>query len=191
MDKKTFIKQYIAKLQNILDIVDKNEITQIIELLDSLDRTGNVIYFIGNGGSAATVSHMVNDFGTGLRRRGLKNLNVVSLADNMSVITAVGNDIGFENTFYMQIKDIITANDVLFAVSCSGNSPNIIRAVEYAKSIGSTIVGVTGFDGGKLKKLSDISFHVPTQKGEYGLCEDVHMILDHVIYSYYTKDSND
>ena len=109
----------------------------------------------------------------------------------MSVITAVGNDIGFENTFYMQIKDIITANDVLFAVSCSGNSPNIIRAVEYAKSIGSTIVGVTGFDGGKLKKLSDISFHVPTQKGEYGLCEDVHMILDHVIYSYYTKDSND
>ncbi|MDC0933906.1 SIS domain-containing protein, partial [Arcobacteraceae bacterium] len=95
------------------------------------------------------------------------------------------NDIGYENIFYAQLKRKIKKNDVLIAISCSGNSENIIKAVDYAKEQEAVIVGLTGFDGGKLKKLSNISFHVPTSKGEYGLVEDAHMILDHIIYSYY------
>ena len=130
---------------------------------------------------------MVNDLGVGLRRRGIINFNIMSLGDNSAVTSAIANDIGFENIFYMQIEGILKADDVIIAISCSGNSPNITKAIEYAKKVGSTIIGVTGFDGGELKKLSDINFHVDAPKGEYGFVEDVHMILDHMIYSYYIE----
>ena len=188
MEKNIFINDYISRLIKILEKVDISPIEAIITLLDKMDNSGNTIYIIGNGGSAATSSHMANDFGTGLKRRNLKNLNVVSLADNTSVVTAIGNDIGFENIFYMQIKDVIRAEDVLLVISCSGNSPNLIKAVQYAKTFGTKIVSLTGFDGGKLMELSDINYHVPTEFGEYGLCEDMHMIFDHIIYSYFTRD---
>ena len=89
----------------------------------------------------------------------------------------------------MQLKDNITKDDVLIAISCSGNSKNITKAVKYAKKQGSKIIGITGFDGGKLKEKSDISFHIKTEKDEYGLVEDAHMILDHIIYSYYISQS--
>ena len=191
MKLEKFIQNYSIGLQKLLDEVDVHAISEIIETFDAYADSGRKIFFIGNGGSAATASHMVNDFGTGLRRRGILNLNVISLADNSAVITAVANDIGYENTFYMQIKDVITKDDALFAISCSGNSSNIIKAAEYAKKIGSKIIGVTGFEGGKLRAMSDINFHVPTASGEYGLCEDMHMILDHIIYSFYTQDQND
>jgi D-sedoheptulose 7-phosphate isomerase len=187
----TFIDAYIKRLNELLTLCDTVAIGKIVELFDDLSGTSRRVYFIGNGGSAATASHMVNDFGTGLRRRGLKNLDVISLSDNSAVITALSNDIGYDMTFLMQIKDIIMPSDVLFAISCSGNSPNVIKAVKYAKSLGTTIVGITGFQGGKLKGLADINFHVPTAEGEYGLCEDMHMILDHIIYSYYTREDLD
>ena len=191
MNINNYIKFYVRRLNELLVSCDTAAITEIIELFDAMSGTNRRIYFIGNGGSAATASHMVNDFGTGLKRRGLKNLDVISLSDNSAVITAVANDIGYENVFYTQIKDIIRQSDVVFAISCSGNSPNIIKAVEYSKSIGATIVGVTGFTGGSLQQLADINFHVPTAEGEYGLCEDMHMILDHIIYSYYTREDDD
>ena len=188
MKKNIFIKDYISRLIKILEKVDISPIEEILSLLEKMDNSGNTIYVIGNGGSAATASHMANDFGTGLKRRDLKNLNIVSLADNTSVVTAIGNDIGFENIFYMQIKDVIKAEDVLLAISCSGNSPNLIKAVRYAKTLGTKIVSLTGFDGGELKEISDINYHVPTENGEYGLCEDMHMIFDHIIYSYFTRE---
>ena len=87
----------------------------------------------------------------------------------------------------MQMKGLLSSEDLVIAISCSGNSPNIVKAVDYAKKLGSKVIGVTGFEGGHLKKISDINFHVDTPKGEYGLVEDVHMILDHIIYSYYIK----
>jgi len=159
-----------------------NEIKNSLE--DSLKNNGK-IYIVGNGGSAATASHMANDLTVGLKLREIRNFVVESLSDNSSICTAIANDIGYENIFYAQIKNKIKKEDILIAISCSGNSPNILKAAEYAKQKGSTIIGMTGFDGGKLKELSDIKFHVQTDKGEYGLVEDVHMILDHIIYSYY------
>ncbi len=130
---------------------------------------------------------MQNDIGIGLKRRGIKNFRIRSLADNIAVTTAISNDIGYENIFLAQIKNEITANDILLSISCSGNSPNIIKAVEYAKNCETTIIGLTGFSGGKLKELSDICLHIDTRDGEYGLVEDMHMILDHLIYSYYIE----
>jgi D-sedoheptulose 7-phosphate isomerase len=109
------------------------------------------------------------------------------LGDNSPVVTAIANDIGYENIFYMQMKGLINADDVVIALSCSGDSPNIIKAVNYAQDLGCKIIGVTGFDGGSLKKISDISFHIDAPKNEYGLVEDAHMILDHIIYSYYIQ----
>jgi D-sedoheptulose 7-phosphate isomerase len=180
-----FIKQYIAKLTTVLNGLDINIIEQIVKEFEQVHNNNGRIYIIGNGGSAATASHIANDLSIGLKLRDIRNFNIESLSDNSSVCTAIANDIGYENIFYAQIKNKIERNDVLIAISCSGNSANILKAVEYAKKQKITIVGLTGFEGGKLKELSDIKFHIPTQKGEYGLVEDAHMILDHIIYSYY------
>ncbi|MCX6060971.1 MAG: SIS domain-containing protein [Campylobacterales bacterium] len=176
---------YINNLIQLLQKIDYEIVDQIIKILEEAAHKQSSIYIIGNGGSSATASHMVNDLGAGLRRRGLINLDITSLADNVPVITAIANDIGYENIFYMQLEGLLKPEDLIIAISCSGNSPNIVKAVEYAKNIGSTIIGITGFDGGDLKKLCDVNFHIDAPKGEYGLVEDMHMILDHMIYSYY------
>lgn len=187
MNVKEFTRSYIENLKDLLDKVDENVVEKIIEQIDKCVTNKSRLYVIGNGGSSATVSHMANDLGVGLKRRDIISLDIVSLGDNSPVVTAVANDIGYDNIFYMQLKDIMKPEDVLLAISCSGNSPNIVKAVEYAKEVGSKVIGVSGFDGGKLKELSDIKFHVDAPKGEYGLVEDIHMILDHIIYSYYIQ----
>lgn len=182
-----FIESYTNNLIDILNTLDKEVIENIKDALENTIKNNSKIYIIGNGGSAATASHMANDLGIGLKLRDIKNFHVESLSDNSSVCTAIANDIGYENIFYAQIKNKIRKEDVLIAISCSGNSANIVKAVEYAKNQETTIVGMTGFEGGKLKELADVKFHIPTAKGEYGLVEDVHMILDHIIYSYYVS----
>lgn len=184
---ENFIKQYTENLSDILKNIDTHVVSKIKNSLDSTIKNKSKIYILGNGGSAATASHMANDLSVGLKLRDIRNFNVESLSDNSSVCTAIANDIGYENIFYAQIKNKIHKNDVLIAISCSGNSSNILKAVEYAITQGTTIIGLTGFDGGKLKELSNINFHVDTPKGEYGLVEDVHMILDHILYSYYVS----
>lgn len=185
-----FIVKYIDELKNLLDKVDPNVISNIIQELDLTAEKKSRIYILGNGGSSATASHMVNDLGAGLRRREIMNFDVTSLGDNSPVVTAIANDIGYENIFYMQMKGLISSEDLIIAISCSGNSPNILKAVEYAKKLGCKIISATGFDGGGLKLMSDINLHVDAQNGEYGLVEDVHMILDHIIYSYYISRGN-
>ncbi|MGE4511076.1 MAG: SIS domain-containing protein [Sulfurimonadaceae bacterium] len=182
---KSFFTNYISHLTDILQTINIASIEQIVLKLEDVNNANAKVYIIGNGGSAATASHMANDLSVGLKLREIRNFNVESLSDNSSVCTAIANDIGYENIFYAQLKNKITKDDLLIAISCSGNSPNIVKAAEYAKVEGATVVGMTGFEGGKLKELADIKFHVATQKGEYGIVEDVHMILDHIIYSYY------
>lgn len=183
---RSFVREYTQKLITLLKKID---VDAIVAILNALEKTEGKIYIIGNGGSAATASHMVNDLGIGLKRRGIRSFDVESLNDNTPVCTAIANDIGYENIFYMQLKGRITKDDILIALSCSGNSQNILKAVNHAKEIGSTIIGATGFDGGELMQKSDINFHVPTAKNEYGLVEDMHMILDHIIYSFYIEQA--
>ena len=130
---------------------------------------------------------MVNDLAIGLKIRDIKTINAISLSDNSAINFAIANDIGFENVFYMQLKGILKPNDIIIAISCSGNSLNIIKAIKYAKEIGSKIVGLTGFDGGDLKRLSDIKIHFETNKGEYGLVEDAHSIVNHLLIDYFKK----
>ena len=187
---KNFIRRYISEIKSKFDLVDHRVISDIIVKLNSCEKNNATVYVIGNGGSAATASHIQNDLGVGLKGRGLLNLNIVSLCDNLSVITAIANDVGYESVFFYQIKDVIKKNDLLIAISCSGNSKNIIKAVKYSKDIGATVIGMTGFDGGELKKLADISYHIETKEGDYGVVEDMHMMLDHMIYTYYIEGIN-
>ena len=187
MKIKPFVADYLTRLKLILDDVDPDVVSNIVCTLEETIINHSRIYIIGNGGSSATASHMVNDLGVGLRRRNIINFDVASLDDNGPVVSAIANDIGYENIFFMQMKGLLNPNDVIIAISCSGDSPNIIKAVDYAKELGCVIIGLTGFEGGYLRTVSDISFHVNAPKDEYGLVEDAHMILDHIIYSYYIQ----
>ena len=187
MKIKPFVAEYLTRLKLILDNIDSNVISDIVNMLEQTIKNKSRIYIIGNGGSSATASHMANDLGAGLRRRNIVNFDVVSLVDNGPVISAIANDIGYENIFFMQMKGLLNPSDVVIAISCSGDSPNIIKAVDYAQDLGCKIIGVTGFNGGYLKTMTDISFHINVPKNEYGLVEDTHMILDHIIYSYYIQ----
>ena len=183
----SFVSQYKSDLCRLVSDINVEIVESIIAEIDRCNNSKSHIYIIGNGGSAATASHMKNDLETGLKRNGGMSLDILSLCDNASVLTALANDVGYENIFYSQIEGKISKDDLLIAISCSGNSENIIKSVEYARNIGVKIVGLTGFDGGSLKALSDINYHIQTEQGEYGLVEDMHMSLNHMLYTYYIK----
>jgi len=178
-----YISAYFKHLTQILSELDLSSIEKFIGLLLSARKEGKNVYFIGNGGSAATASHFANDLAIGTRSKKLP-FKVMSLTDNSSVITAIGNDYGYEQVFVKQLEACLGSGDLLVAISASGNSPNILKAVEYTKENNGITIGLTGFDGGELKKIVDHVIHVPTVKGDYGPVEDVHMILDHVVGNY-------
>ena len=181
-----YISAYFKHLTQILSELDLSSIEKFIGLLLSARKEGKNVYFIGNGGSAATASHFANDLAIGTRSKKLP-FKVMSLTDNSSVITAIGNDYGYEQVFVKQLEACLGSGDLLVAISASGNSPNILKAVEYTKENNGITIGLTGFDGGELKKIVDHVIHVPTVNGDYGPVEDVHMILDHVVGNYLMK----
>jgi D-sedoheptulose 7-phosphate isomerase len=180
---KRYCQSYFNYLNEILAAISLSEIEKFIKtLLDARDQ-GATIYFIGNGGSAATSSHFANDIAIGTRQFD-KPFRVISLCDNNAVLTAIGNDDGFESIFSQQLQVLLNRGDIVVAISASGNSANLLKAIDVAKHKEAKTVGITAFDGGKLKDMVDISVHVPTGKGEYGPAEDAHMVLDHLISNY-------
>ena len=182
-DPVAFAGAYFEYLTSVLKTIDTREIGQFIEtLLDARER-GATIFFIGNGGSTATASHFANDIAIGTNSYE-KPFRAVSLTDSNAIITAVGNDFGFEEIFVRQLRVLGRAGDVVVAISASGNSPNLIRAFDYAKSIGIKTVAITAFDGGKIKQMADEGVHVPTAPKEYGPAEDSHLVLDHLVGAY-------
>lgn len=181
-----FAKHYAAYLSEVLSKLDYAQVGQMIEtVIDARNRGAN-IFFIGNGGSAATASHFANDISIGTRVTD-KPFKAMALTDNMAILTAIANDDGYEHIFTKQLQNFAQNKDVLVAISASGNSPNVIHAVEFAKKKNMKVIGLTGFDGGKLREMSDIKIHVQTKKGEYGPVEDVHMFIDHLLGSYLNR----
>ena len=146
---------------------------------------GSVVrpFFIGNGGSTATASHFANDIAIGTNSYD-KPFRAVSLTDSNAIITAVGNDFGYEEIFVRQLQVLGGAGDVVVAISASGNSLNLLRTFDYAKKIDIKTVAITAFDGGKMKQMADEGVHVPTAPKEYGPAEDAHMVLDHLVGAY-------
>ena len=178
---KQEIENYISEEIETLKRLDVNSLNDAVRLLvETKDRNGT-IYVFGNGGSSATASHFQNDFNKGVSEHILRKFNFLCLNDNIPTIMAVANDIGFEEIFRFQLDGHIKPGDICIAISGSGNSKNVINAVEYAKSKGNKVIGLTGFNGGRLKALSDVSLHVPVNSMQ--ITEDIHMFFDHLMMS--------
>jgi len=179
--------RYALYLGSLLADLDCEAIGRVGQVLEDARRSNRTIFVLGNGGSASTASHLANDLGLGTRHKGGKAYRAISLADNVAFLTAAANDIGYELIFTEQLKTLLQPGDVVIAISASGNSPNVLRAVEYAKKRGGFTIGLTGFDGGALKKIADDSIHIATPHGDYAPVEDLHLILGHLVASYLTR----
>lgn len=186
---QTYITNYLKSIIEFIDLINIIEIERILIILQKVRMEGNRLFVCGNGGSAAHAMHFAGDLGKNVTADELGRFNVISLCDNITVFTAYSNDIGYDVVFSEQLKNFnLTKGDCLLAISSSGNSPNIIKACEYAKAKGAYILGLCGFDGGELKKMADYYLHI--NSNEYEKVEDLHMIVLHIIVSYFKNNKN-
>ena len=181
---KDYLINYMKYLSSVFKKLDCNAIENIINVFHKARLNGNTIFLIGNGGSASTCSHMSEDLSFGAFIEGKKPFRTICLADNSPYLTALGNDIGFENVCWGQLQSLLQKGDIVVGFSGSGNSENIIKAMEYANKKGAITVGLLGFNGGKMKDICNHNIIVKTDKGMYGPVEDLHMILAHMISTY-------
>lgn len=184
-----FIKNYFEELKNTMDEISMQDIKKVTNVLYDAYKKNKYVFIIGNGGSASLASHFACDLGKGTLQRVYdekeKRFKVISLTDNVAHLTALGNDLGYDNIFSQQLKNLINHGDILIAITGSGNSKNILKAVELASRSGATTIGFLGFDGGKLKNMVDYYIHVSSN--HYGRIEDLHLVLTHLISSYLAK----
>lgn len=173
------IRSYIATLRETVDRLPVERIAQVVDALQTARLTGKQVFIMGNGGSASTASHFVCDLAKNTRIPSLPHFRVIGLTDNMAIFSAYANDEGYENVFAAQLANLVEADDVVIAISASGNSANVIKAVEEARKHDAIAVGFTGFDGGRLASLVDIHVHVDSHIIEH--VEDAHLMLEHMI----------
>lgn len=176
---KEYLQKYIEGQVEVLKKTNNHLLAQVCEMLLIARKNNNTIYFAGNGGSAATASHFTNDMVKGLSVEGKKRFKCFSLVDQVPVITALANDYSYEDIFSEQLKNYGKKDDILFVISGSGNSKNIVKGLNFAKSIGMKTIGFSGRDGGQLKGLCDLSVIADTWGMEQ--LEDMHMIYEHAI----------
>jgi D-sedoheptulose 7-phosphate isomerase len=180
---KLDVGPFLSRVSEELARIDPAEVRALADAIYDCYEHGRTAFLIGNGGSGSNASHFCEDLGKGtLRRQDFdddrkKRLRVLSLTDNTPYILAWGNDEGFERVFSEQLKNLASAGDLLIAISGSGNSPNVLRAVEWANGHGLTTFGCTGFDGGKLRKLAQKGLHVPLD--DMGIVESIHLTAFH------------
>ncbi|HOC70771.1 MAG TPA: SIS domain-containing protein [Candidatus Hydrogenedentes bacterium] len=180
----SYAQMYGARLSEVLESLDGKALTRAMETFEAARANRKAIYILGNGGSAALASHLVNDLVAGAYLEGRPAFRAFALSDNISTITALANDCGYENIFLHHLKVHLEPGDVVLAMSVSGNSPNILRALTYARSHGAATIGMCGFTGGKMAGLCDILIHAETTADEYGPVEDVFGILGHMLSGY-------
>lgn len=173
------IRTYLEIEREVLASLDENEISDVMNILEKTRLTGNRVFICGNGGSAATASHFTCDFNKGISYKQAVKYNFECLNDNVPMMLAIANDISYDDIFSEPLKNKMHKEDVLFAISGSGNSKNVVKAVEYAKIIGATTVGLVGYDGGKIKEMVDYCIHVNINNMQ--IVEDVHMTMNHVM----------
>ena len=178
-----FSSKYFNYLATIQKNIDSNELDKFAEEFLRAREEGNTIFVAGNGGSAATATTMANDIGFDIIKKTdtEKPFKVFALTDNTSVITAISNDVGYENIFINQLKIHYKKSDILVVISASGNSKNVVIASEWVKSQGGKVLGMLGFDGGALRGICDLSILVPSVSGDYGPVEDMHLMVNHLL----------
>lgn len=184
-----YIKNFIERAKESLDKVSSEEIAKAINILQACYERDGRIYVFGNGGSLAMATHWVADFNKTIFSKHLneraRRFQAVRLPSTESEITAWANDIGFDMIFAGPLKNYIQDTDVVIAISSSGDSPNVVKAVELAKEHHVPVIGLSGFSGGKLRELADAKLHVPTEKGDYFIVEGAHGVILHLIIRYF------
>lgn len=181
---REFLKEYTNKESQLTANISAEEFQKAIDILTDMYKKDKQVFIIGNGGSASTANHFVCDFGkNAVQKKKQRRFRIISLSDNIEKITAFGNDIAFEEIFSEQLENLMNNGDALIVISASGNSPDLIKACEFAKGKGAKIIGLTGFKGGKIKDFAHSNFIVPEES--YEIIEDVHLIILHMIVSYY------
>ena len=185
-DAEKFADAYLSYLSFVLKAIDRGEIRNFIDFILTARKNRASIFFIGNGGSASTATHFANDLAVGTNSYD-QPFRAISLTDNQAIITAIGNDFGFEQVYLRQLQLLAKPGDLVVAISASGNSLNLIKAFEYAKVNEIKTFAITGFDGGKMKLMADGGIHVPTDSKEYGPAEDVHLVIDHLVANYLSR----
>ena len=180
-DAAGFARGYASEVASLLHLLDAAAVGRVADILMRARSARSTVFLAGNGGSAATASHWAVDLVHGTSSSGSLGLRAVSLTDNVPTLTALANDRSYEDVFAAQLEQMMQPGDVLVVISASGNSPNVVRAVEYAKTHGATTAGLLGFDGGRLKDLCDVSVVVTTPHGQYGPVEDMHIVITHIL----------
>ena len=185
------ISTHFSDVQRVLAQVEQHEVQRIVETFREARDRGSFIYIAGNGGSSSTASHWVNDLGKATKRSGCPPLKVMCLSDNTSWFSALSNDEGYERAFAGQLENFAAPGDVLVCISASGKSPNLVRAVELARSRKVVTTALLGFDGGALVGMVDAAVCVRTEKGAYELVEDIHSVICHAITRCLVNDRPD
>ena len=173
----TTIRAYLGFFEQLVTAIDVDGVCAVVESLRVARDKGQTVFIAGNGGSAATASHLANDLGKATKRSGRPSFRVLSLADNVPWLTALANDEGYERVFTGQLENMGRAGDVLLVISASGSSPNLVDAVTYASTHGLKTIGLLGFDGGVLRDRVDQLLWVETERGAYGPVETMHTLL--------------
>jgi len=179
-----FVTDYYSRFSDALLAFDKAPLNEVLSVMDELAKTGSTLWVAGNGGSAAIANHTICDMTKGTRcgHAAQPAIRTQSLAANVPMITALGNDVGYEYIFVRQLEYYLKPQDAVLLVSSSGNSPNVVKACEYANAQGVPTIAFVGFKGGKLKELAKHVVWVPVEN--YGIVEDAHQSLIHVLSQY-------
>lgn len=173
------VNQYIEDLLLTLGNISQDPIQKAIDVLHIARLDDRQVFILGNGGSASTASHFVCDLSKNTRMKGRPHFRVVGLTDNMALLSAYANDEGYDQVFVQQLASFVQPADVVIGISTSGNSRNVLEAIELANRVNATTIGFTGFDCGRLGEMVDINLHVPSYNIEQ--VEDIHLMFEHLI----------
>lgn len=177
MDYTSKIQEYFEREKRTIDAINMADLSQVMNVLEKAREEGRQIFIMGNGGSAATASHYCCDFNKGISMSQEKRYKMICLSDNVPTMMAYANDMNYADVFVGPLQNFYNLGDVVFGISGSGNSENVVRALQWAKDNGAVTIAFTGYDGGKLKQIADYGVHVPIH--DMQITEDLHMILDH------------
>ncbi|MEO0226277.1 MAG: SIS domain-containing protein [candidate division WOR-3 bacterium] len=180
-----FINGYFQGIFNSLNEIELEKVKKVSEILYDAYQKRRYVFIMGNGGSASTASHFACDLGKTTICDGKQRFRVISLNDNIPLMTALSNDFGYEKVFIEQLMNLVNPGDIVICITGSGNSPNVIQAVNYAKECGAITIGLLGFGGGQIKEI--LHEHITISNQNYGQVEDVHLILCHAITQYFKE----
>lgn len=189
MEMKKFYQEYLNEFKDTLDLLDVSYIEKLHKELSNTINKSSSVYVLGNGGSAASASHWVCDFNKGINTEKSERLRLFSLSDNTPLFSALGNDVSYEDVFLEQLKNLIGKDDLVIGLSVSGNSENIVKALEYAQENEAKTFSIIGDYSGEMEKVSDSTIIVPSRN--YGIVEDIHMFICHVISQFMYQENKE